>query len=86
MAAIGSRQGERRMSDTEWDDLAGQLRRGPALVAVAAEVDGATGRQSDRCQGALMDRGARPGWYAAGAQRRTAERGLNHDHGLGLGL
>ncbi|MGH9181425.1 MAG: hypothetical protein ACRDY5_06900 [Acidimicrobiales bacterium] len=42
MAAIGPRQAERWMSDREWDDLAGQLRHGPALVAMAAEINGGT--------------------------------------------
>ncbi len=83
-AAIGPRQAERWLPDPEWDDLAGQLRHGRALVAVAAEIEGRT---------SASPVGSEPLSWAdildqAGAlletQRRTAERGL--DRGMGLGL
>jgi len=84
-AAIGPRPAERWMPDPEWDGLAHQLRNGPALVAVVAEVGRATDGSPDGDAlswtelldqaGALLD-----------AQARGAARGLDHDHGLGLGL
>ncbi|MGI8984457.1 MAG: MobF family relaxase [Acidimicrobiales bacterium] len=84
VAAIGPRRAERWMSDPEWDELAGQLRHGPALVAMAAEIDGAPG-VSPVATGALswtevLERAG----ALMEAQRRAADRGL--ERGLGLGM
>jgi conjugative relaxase-like TrwC/TraI family protein len=84
MAAIGPRQAERWLPDPEWDDLAGQLRHGPALVAVAAEIEGRTSVSPVGAEmlswADILDQAG----TLLEAQRRTAERGL--DRGMGLGL
>ena len=82
VAAIGPRPGERWMPDPEWDDLAGQLRHGTELVAAAAHVE-ATG-VSHADAGSWVEVLDRAGALLE-AKGRTADHGLEQDHGLGLG-
>jgi hypothetical protein len=81
-AAIGPRPAERWMPDPEWDALAGHLRHGAGLVAVAAQLEATGVSYADAHSwievldhaGALLE-----------AQGRTPDHGLDLDSGLGLG-
>lgn len=80
VAAIGPRLVKGWMAEPEWDDLAGQLRHGSELVAVATEVATGVGHTDARSWTDILDK--------AGdllEQGRMTEHGLDHDSGLGLG-
>ncbi len=84
IAAIGPSPAARWMPDAEWDDLAGQVRHGRSLVALAAEasnadVDGAWGDATAWAEvveeaGALLN-----------SQRATVDRGVGRETGRSIG-
>ena len=80
-AAVGPRPVERWMADPEWDDLAGQLRHGSELVAVATEVATGVSYTDARSWTDILDKAG----DLLEAQGRMPEHGLDHDSGLGLG-
>ncbi len=84
MAAIGPRPGERWQRAPEWDDLAGQLGHGVALVAMAVEVarPGETMPDGPQSWLELVDQAGR----VLEARTPTLERGITRDHGMELGL
>lgn len=77
-AAVGPRPAERRIPDAEWDELAAQLGRGAELVSVAADVS-APGDDASWVE--LLDDAV----ALLEARRATPDRGLDHDHGRGIG-
>ncbi len=83
MAAIGPRQVERWMSDPEWDDLAGQLRHGRAVVAAASELAGAMGVGPGQAEALSWSEVLDQAVALAQAHSRMAQRGLERDGGLG---
>ncbi|HEV2810918.1 MAG TPA: MobF family relaxase [Acidimicrobiales bacterium] len=83
-AAIGPRPGERWQRAPDWDDLAGQLGHGVALVAMAVEVAGPGETMPDEPSSWLelvhqAGRDLEP-------RTPTLERGISRDHGMELSL
>ncbi|MGI8686071.1 MAG: MobF family relaxase [Acidimicrobiales bacterium] len=83
MAAIGPRTAERWVSDPEWDDLTDQLVHGRGLVRMAQEVDGS--EPTFAADAPSWDHVLDQAVDLLKAQDRAVERGLDHDHGMGLG-
>lgn len=83
-AAIGPRPGERWQRAPEWDDLAGQLGHGVALVAMAVEVarPGETMPNEPSSWQEFVDQAGRD----LEARTPTLERGIRPDHGMELSL
>ena len=86
VGAVGPRPAKRWMPAPDWDDLAGRLRHGREVVAVAAQVaalapSSAAGPE-EGSWAEVFDQAA----VLLKARSRQADRGLYRDDGLGLGL
>lgn len=85
VAAIGPPSGERWQRAPEWDDLAGQLAHGVALMAVAAEISGPGKGGFENDVSAWLERIERAG-HVLNAKTLTRERGISPDQGMELSL